>query len=1025
MFADVKGSMDIAEDFDPEEWRSILERFFEILTEGVHRFEGTVNQFLGDGIMALFGAPIAHEDHAHRACYAALYLKDTLGLYARELKRERGLSFSTRIGLNSGEVVVGAVGDDMHMEYTAIGHTVGLAARMEQLAEPGRAYVAADTAELVDGFFRLEDLGTFGIKGVRDSVRIFDLVGVGEHSRRFDVARARGLSRFVGRREEFSVLEHSLEAAESGSGQIAAIVGEAGVGKSRLCYEFVERVRASGIKVFEAHGLAHGRTFPFLPVLQLFRGYFAIDELDGPVAARQKIAGSLLLLDEGFRDDLALVFDFLGVPDPDLPFPQLDPDARMARLYGVLAHLIRARSDRGPALVLVEDVQWFDEGSQMFLEHLVEAVPDTRTLLLINYRPAYRPAWTARSSYRQVSLGPLDADAIAEFLDDRLGNDPSLEGLPVYMERRTRGNPFFMEEVLHSLIESGALVGERGNYRLSGRLDDATVPPTVQAVVAARLDRLGEREKSVLQIASVIGPEIPRAILERVAGLPSYELDSAVRTLVEADFLVERTPYPEPEYAFRHPLTEEVSYRSQLGDRRRRVHAEVARAIETVFADRLDERAALLAHHWEHAHESIEAARWHRRAADWMAHNDTAAALRHWRALRDHTGPFPADADAEGLALAACLGILNLGPRHGLSEAEAQLLFDEGRTLATHRDDKRSLARLLLVFARFKGLSGDVTQAIDLSRDAAALAEQVGLRGLRLAAAVNLSSWATQDGDLRRALDITDRSMLDLPTNLRVGSEHLGYSPYIWLLMHRGRVLTYMGRCNEAFEALDRSLELAREHGEDEISCWAHQGHVDLAALRDDAISAMAHARTALEISEPSGTLLTLWSSWYAIGRAYSLRREWDEAVGAYDRAIRIMRERHTGLHVQPLVLAGQAEALLGQGDVDAAVRIADDARETAVGVGSRPAWIPARVVLCAAHRAAGDVDITHEEADMRSCLEMIEQTGYVSHEPGVRIELAELARLRDDEVAYARELERAKELYIGMGAASRATALS
>ncbi|MGH2759609.1 MAG: ATP-binding protein [Actinomycetota bacterium] len=1024
MFADVKGSMDIAEDFDPEEWRTILGRFFEILTEGVHRFEGTVNQFLGDGIMALFGAPISHEDHAHRACYASLYLTETLGLYARELRRERGLSFSVRIGLNSGEVIVGAVGDDMHMEYTAIGHTVGLAARMEQLAEPGRVYMTHETSDLVEGFFRLEDLGTFGIKGVRDPVRVFELTGVGEHRRRFDVARARGLSRFVGRREEVAVLERSLEEAEAGRGQIVGIVGEAGVGKSRLCYEFVERLRASGIKVFEAHGLPHGRTFPFFPVLQLFRGYFGIDELDGPVAARQKIAGSLLLLDEGFRDDLPLVFDFLGVPDPDLPLPKLDPDARMTRLSGVLGDLIRARSDRGPALVLIEDVQWFDEGSRVFLEHLVESVPDTRTLLLVNFRPSYRPNWTARSTHRQLSLGPLDADAIAELLEDRLGGDPSITHLPAYIERRTGGNPFFIEEVMHALIESGALVGERGSYKLAGRLDDATVPPTVQAVVAARLDRLGDREKSVLQISSVIGPEIPRAILERVAGIPSYELDAALRSLVDAEFLVERTPYPEPEYAFRHPLTEEVAYRSQLGDRRRRVHAEVARAIEIVYGDRLDERAALLAHHWEHASERLPAARWHRRAADWTAHNDTGAALRHWRALRDHTGAFPADTDAEGLALAACLGILNLGPRHGLSEGEAQSLFDEGRTLATHRNDQRSLARLLLVFARFRGLSGDLTQAIDLSREAAGLAEQVGLRGLRLAAAVNLSSWATQDGDLRRALEITDRGIRDLPTNLRVGAEHLGYSPYIWLVMHRGRVLTYMAETDDASTTLDRALELAREHGEDEVRCWAHQGHVDLAVLRDDAITAMAHARTAIEISEPSGTLLTLWSSWYALGRAYVLRRDWDEAVEAFDRALRIMSERHTGQHLLPLVLAARAEALLGQRDTAGALRTAEEAREAAVRVGSRPAWIPARSVLCAARRAAANTDIAHEEADLRSCLEMIEQTGYVSLEPAIRVELAELAALRGDDSARSHELTRARELYVALGATTRASEL-
>jgi class 3 adenylate cyclase/tetratricopeptide (TPR) repeat protein len=1025
MFADVKGSTDIAEDFDPEEWRSILERFFEILTEGVHRFEGTVNQFLGDGIMALFGAPIAHEDHAHRACYAALYLKETLGLYSRELRRERGLSFSVRIGLNSGEVVVGAVGDDMHMEYTAIGHSVNLAARMEQLAEPGSAYLTKETAELVEGFFRLEDLGTFGVKGVRDPIRVYELAGLGEHRRRFDVSRARGLSRFVGRREESAVLQQALEAAEGGSGQIVGVAGEAGVGKTRLSYEFVERVRASGIKVIEAHGLPHGRTFPFLPILQLFRGYFGIDELDGPVAARQKIAGSLLLLDEKFRDDLALVFDFLGVPDPDLPFPQLDPDARMTRLYGVLAHLIRARSDRGTALVLVEDAQWFDEGSLAFLEHLVESVPQTRTLLIVNYRPTYRPEWTARSSYRQIVLGPLDADAIGELLDDRLGSDPSLAPLPSYIAHRTGGNAFFIEEVVHSLIEAGALVGEGGAYRLVGELDEGAVPPTVHAVVAARIDRLGEREKSVLQNAAVIGREIPRVILERVAELPDYELDASVRALIDADFLVQRLPYPEPEYGFRHPLTEEVAYRLQLGDRRRHVHASVAHAIQEVFADKLDERAAVLAHHWEQAGESLQAARWHRQAAEWTAHNDTGAALRHWVSVREHTGAFPSDPDAEGLALAACLGILNLGPRHGLTEAEAQALFDDGRTLATHRDDQRSLARLLLVFARFRGFSGNVTQAIELSRDAARMADTVGLRGLRLAAAVNLSQWASQDGDLRRALEICERALRDKPTNFRVGAEHLGFSPYIWLAMQRGRVLMHMGRFAEAADDLDRAVSLSREHGEEEVMCWSHQDHVELAVHRNDPLAAMAHARTALELATSRGTLVTLWGSWFRFGLAHSLREEWRQTIDAYDQALSIIRERKTGLHAEPFILVAYADALLGAGDLEAGERMTEVARQKAVEVGSRPAWIRARTTIARVRRVLLKADPGHEETELRTCLEMIEQTGQLSLEPSVRLELAELARMRGDDAAHTRELTRARELYEEMGAPERALALS
>src|SRR5581483_9933188 len=494
------------------------------------------------------------------------------------------------------------------------------------------------------------------------------------------------------------------------------------------------------------------------------------EEVDGPVAARQKIAGSLLLLDESFRDSLPLIFDFLGVPDPDLPYPQLDPATRLDKLYGLLGHLIRARSDRGPALVLLEDLQWFDAGSEAFLTHLVEAVPATRTMLLLNFRPEYVPTWLARL-YSQLTLGPLDSDAIAELLEHRLGSDRSLQPLAGYIERRTGGNPFFIEAVVASLVGSGALVGESGEYRLAGRTDELAVPPTVQAVIAARLDRLSEREKTVLQTAAVIGTEFGQRVLERVADYPAYEIEAALRALVEGEFLVERTPFPEPEFAFRHPLTQEVAYRSQLGDRRRRTHAAVARAIADAYVDKLDERAAVLAHHWEEAGDGLESAKWHRRAAEWASHNDTASGLRHWRTVRNLIGAFPGDEEAEGLALAACLGILNLGPRHGLTEAEGQQLFDEGRTLAQHRGDDRSLARLLLVFARVRGVSGDVDAASVLSLEAGKLAERIGLRGLRLAAAVNLSTWATQFGDIRRSLEIVDDALRDRPTNPRVGAE--------------------------------------------------------------------------------------------------------------------------------------------------------------------------------------------------------------------------------------------------------------
>jgi class 3 adenylate cyclase len=356
LFADVKGLMELAEQLDPEEWHRIMDRFLELLAAGVHRFEGTVNQYTGDGIMALFGAPVAHEDHGQRACYAALHLQHELRRYADEVRLEHGLGFSVRMGLNSGEVVVGKIGDDLRMDYTALGHSVGLAQRMEQMADPGKALLTGHTATLVSGYFQLRDLGATRIKGLTDPLHVFELEGVGRMRTRLDVSHARGFSKFVGRQSEMAVLEAALAQASAGNAQVVGVVADAGTGKSRLCYEFAKRCRAREVPVYGGHGVAHGKAVPLLPVLEFWRGYFGIVEHDTARAARDKIAGRMLLLDATFAEGLPLLFDFLGVPDPERPAPPLGPEARQRQLLDLTRRLARARSAREPAVVLFEDL---------------------------------------------------------------------------------------------------------------------------------------------------------------------------------------------------------------------------------------------------------------------------------------------------------------------------------------------------------------------------------------------------------------------------------------------------------------------------------------------------------------------------------------------------------------------------------------------------------------------------------------------------------------------------------------------
>ncbi len=580
LFADVKGSMELAEQLDPEAWHKVLERFFEILAEGVHRFEGTINQYTGDGIMALFGAPIAHEDHAQRACYAALHLRDRLRTHADELRVDPGVNFAFRIGMNSGEVVVGKIGDDLRMDYTAQGQTVGLAQRMEQLAPADGIALSQHTQRYVDGFFASRSLGPVTVKGVRDPVGVFVLEGIGSHRTRLDTSRARGLSRFVGRSDEMAALESALQRSLEGTGRVAAVVGEPGVGKSRLCAEFVERCRAQGLVVYEAHCPAHGKTIPYLPLLELLRNLFGITDQDGVREARQKIVGELALLDDGFADDRALVLDFLGVADPKSPALQLEPTLRQRRLFTFVRRLIQLRTQAEPMVLLIDDLHWIDPGSDLFVAQIVEAVSSTRTLLLVNFRPEYTAAWTKKSWVLQLPMAPLSAQSLAALVRDWVGAHRSVASLPALIGARSGGNPFFAEEIVLSLLDTGKLAGARGAYELTTAIDVVEVPATVQALLAARIDRLGEREKQVLYSAAVIGKEFARPLLESVIDMEVEDLEAALSGLLVAELVNERAIYPVAEYSFKHPLTHEVALHAQLGSARRARHAAVATAIE-------------------------------------------------------------------------------------------------------------------------------------------------------------------------------------------------------------------------------------------------------------------------------------------------------------------------------------------------------------------------------------------------------------------------------------------------------------
>jgi class 3 adenylate cyclase/tetratricopeptide (TPR) repeat protein len=616
LFADLKGSMELLADRDPEDARKILDPVLELMMEAVHRYEGTVNQVMGDGIMALFGAPLSHEDHAVRACYAALRMQESVKKYADQVRRSHAAVVKIRIGLNSGEVVVRAIGSDLHMDYTAVGQTTHLAARMEQLADPGAIVITPETLALAEGYVEVDPLGPVSIKGLPAPVEAYEVRGVGRVRTRLQASAARGLSRFVGRDVEMEQLRTAQEQATAGHGQVVAVVGEPGVGKSRLFYEFIRSHRTRGWLVLESASVSYGKATAYLPVIDLLKSYFRIEPRDDARTITEKVGGKVLMLDRALEDTIPAVLALLDILAEDSPFRALEPSDRRRRTLQAIKALLLRESRVQPLILVFEDLHWIDGETQAILDSLLDSLPAAPILLLVNYRPEYQHGWGSRTCYRQLRIDPLGGESAEELLCTLLGSDPSLQALKRLLLERTQGNPFFLEESVRGLFEVGALAGERGGHRLTGPVTAPHVPASVQALLASRIDRLAAEDKQLLETASAIGKDVPYPLLAAVAGEEEGTLQPRLGRLQGAEFVYETRLFPEAEYTFKHALTHEVAYAGLVLERRRAVHARIVAAIERIHAGRLEEQIEALAHHTFRAEQWAPATRLLRQAGD-------------------------------------------------------------------------------------------------------------------------------------------------------------------------------------------------------------------------------------------------------------------------------------------------------------------------------------------------------------------------------------------------------------------------
>jgi class 3 adenylate cyclase/tetratricopeptide (TPR) repeat protein len=763
LFADIKDSTELIKDLDPEAAQLLLDPAIHIMMDAVHRFEGTVNQVLGDGIMALFGAPIAHEDHALRACYAALAMQAAMREYTEEIRRTHGIPLQIRVGLNSGEVVVRTIGNDLHMDYSAVGPTTHLAARMEQLAAPGSVLLTAATLRLVEGLVRVNALGPMPVKGMTEPVEVYELVGVTGLRRRLQAAVARGLTKFVGRDTEIEALHQALEQAGAGHGQVVAAVGEAGVGKSRLVYEFIHSHRTQGWLVLESASVSYGKATPYFPVVDLLKRYVHVEDGDEPRTIRAKVTGHILTLDESLQETIPALLSLLDALSEGSPFLQLDPPQRRQRTLDGLKRILLRESQVQPLLLVFEDLHWIDSETQALLDSLIETLPTAQLLLLVNYRPEYHHGWGSKTYYTQLRLDPLAPESAEAFLEALLGGDASLEPLKKLLIERTEGNPFFLEESVRTLVESQVLSGEPGAYYLAHDLPTIHVPATVQAVLAARIDRLPQEEKHLLQTAAVIGTEVSFPLLQAIAELSEEKLHGGLSHLQAAEFLYETGLFPERVYTFKHALTHEVAYGSLLQERRRVLHARIMEALETLAADEVADQVERLAYHALRGEVWDKALAYYRQAgAKAYTHSAYPEAMACFEQALDSLKHLPEHCDTRELAIDLRLALYHLAlVPLGAFERILDTLHDAER-LAETLDDPRRLGQVSSNIGMYFYFMGDYDRAIAYGQRTLALATVSGDVDLQVTAHTHIGYAYTSQGDYHRAMAVYRRAMASL-----------------------------------------------------------------------------------------------------------------------------------------------------------------------------------------------------------------------------------------------------------------------
>ncbi len=814
LFADLKGSTALIEGLDPEEARAIIDPALQLMMDAVHRYDGYVAQALGDGIFALFGAPIAHEDHPQRALYAALRMQEEMGRYSDTL-RERGRApLLMRVGVNTGEVVVRSIRkEDLHTDYVPIGHSTNIAARMEQLAAPGSILVTEQTHKLTAGYFEFKALGKTQVKGVEEPLNVYEVLGAGPLRTRLQVAARRGLTRFVGRQSEMDQMRQALEQVKAGHGQIVGVMGEPGLGKSRLFYEF-RLTSQSGCLLLEAYSVSHGKASPYFPLIELLKSYFQIQPQDDERTRREKVGGKVLMLDRSLEDTLPYLFSLLSIEDQTSSLQQMDPQIHRRRTFEAIKKLFLRESLNQPLILIFEDLHWIDSETQGFLDILSESVATAKVLVLVNYRPEYRHEWGQKTYYTQLHLAPLGQEEAEELLTFLLGGDGTLRQLKQLVLEKTDGTPFFMEEVVQTLAEEQVLVGERGNYRLEKAPIELHISPTVQGVLAARIDRLSPVEKELLHQLAVIGREFPLSLLRQVITQPEEELYRLLASLQNKEFLYEQPAFPEVEYIFKHALTQEVAYGTVLQERRKILHERTAQAIEELYSQNLDEHYGDLAHHYSRSNNTPKAVEYLQLAGQQAEQRSAyAEAISHLTTALELLKTLP---DTVGRTQQELLLQTTLGPAlmvtEGFGAPEVEKTYARARELCQQVGETPQLFWVLGGLWQFYLVRAEYQTARELGEQLLSLAQSVQDPALLLAAHRALGEPLFLLGELAlaRAHQEQGIALYNLQQHRSLAFLY-GLDPGVMCLNHAANVLWLLGYPDQALKRSHEALILAQE----------------------------------------------------------------------------------------------------------------------------------------------------------------------------------------------------------------------